>query len=72
VLDAAALGAEGVCFFSAREAGVLVGVGALREIDAAHAEIKSMHTAQHARGRGVGQAMLDHLLEVARTRVVGV
>ena len=32
------------------------------------AEIKSMHTAEAARGRGVGRAMLAHLLAVARAR----
>jgi putative acetyltransferase len=35
-----------------------------------HAEIKSMHTAQAARGRGLGRAMLRHLLGVARERGV--
>jgi putative acetyltransferase len=33
-----------------------------------HAEIKSMHTAEAARGRGIGRAMLTHLLDVARGR----
>ena len=27
-----------------------------------------MHTAQEARGRGVGRAMVEHLLAVARER----
>jgi len=35
-----------------------------------HAELKSMHTAEAARGRGIGRAMLTHLLGVARTRGV--
>lgn len=43
-------------------------VGALRQLDAAHAELKSMHTLSSARGRGVGRAMLEHLLDVARER----
>jgi putative acetyltransferase len=33
-----------------------------------HAEIKSMHTAEAARARGMGRAMLEHLLAVAHAR----
>lgn len=67
-LDGAQLVADGVTFFSVREEGDLLGVGALRQLDDLHAEIKSMHTEAGARGRGVGRVMLDHLVEVARTR----
>lgn len=67
-LDADRLTDASVTFFAARAEGELLGVGALREIDATHAEIKSMHTAAAARRGGVGRAMLDHLLSVARTR----
>jgi putative acetyltransferase len=57
-----------VTFFAARRDGVLLGVGALRWLDADHAEIKSMHTAAAARGQGVGRAMVDHLVAVAAAR----
>lgn len=57
-----------ITFCSLRADGELLGVGALKRLDAEHAEIKSMHTAQAARGRGVGRAMLDHLLGLARSR----
>jgi putative acetyltransferase len=67
-LDVAGLLADGVSFFSVREDGRLLGVGALRHIDGSHAELKSMHTAEAARGRGVGRAMVEHLLGVARAR----
>jgi putative acetyltransferase len=67
-LDVNMLSANDVSFFSLREHGVLLAVGALREIDAEHGEIKSMHTAKPARGKGIGRLMLDHLLEVARSR----
>ena len=67
-LDSDGLKADDLTFFTARSAGELVGVGALRRIDDSHAEIKSMHTAESARGRGVGRAMVAHLLEVARSR----
>lgn len=60
---------QGVTFFSARDAGGrLLGIGALRELDAGHGEIKSMRTVAEVLRRGVGEAVLRHLLEVARRR----
>ena len=68
-LDVDALADPGVAFFSYRDDdGAVLGVGALKRLDHAHAEIKSMHTAAEARGRGVGRAMVEHLLAVARER----
>ena len=68
-LDVDALVDPDVAFFSYRDDdGAVLGVGALKRLDDAHAEIKSMHTAQEARGRGVGRAMVEHLLAVARER----
>jgi putative acetyltransferase len=67
-LDLAGLLAENVSFFSIREDGELLGVGALKQLDELHAELKSMHTAEAARGRGVGRAMVDHLVGIARSR----
>jgi putative acetyltransferase len=57
-----------ITFFSVRGYGRLLGIGAIKRLGPHHAEIKSMHTAEAARGRGIGRAMLIHLLEVARTR----
>jgi putative acetyltransferase len=57
-----------VTFFSARRDGVLLGVGALKQLDGSHAELKSMHTVETARGQGVGRAVVDHLLSVAADR----
>lgn len=66
-LDSDALRSDdAVTFYSARADGELIAVGALRRLDAVHVEIKSMHTNAEARGRGVGRAMLLHLLAVAR------
>jgi putative acetyltransferase len=66
-----ALDLDGLCdpsvrFFTARDGHQLLGVGALRDLGDGHGEIKSMHTASAARGRGVGTAMVGHLLDVAR------
>ena len=68
-LDVDALAQPAIAFFSYRDAdGAVLGVGAIKELGAGQAELKSMHTAAEARGRGVGRAMLDHLLSVARSR----
>lgn len=59
--------APGITLFSLRFDGELWAIGALRMLDGTHAEIKSMHTAEAARGRGAATTLLAHLLEVART-----
>jgi putative acetyltransferase len=67
-LDVAGLLDPAITFYSFRLNGELLAVGALRRLDEEHAELKSMHTTEEARGRGIGRAMLDHLLGVARER----
>jgi putative acetyltransferase len=68
-----ALGVDGlvdpeIAFFSARLDGRVLGVGALKHLDPSHAELKSMHTVEESRGRGVGRALVAHLLAVATNR----
>jgi putative acetyltransferase len=65
-LDVDGLLDPAVTFFSFRLDGALLGIGALKRIDGGHAELKSMHTVERERGRGVGRAMVDHLVGVAR------
>ncbi|HEU5007362.1 MAG TPA: GNAT family N-acetyltransferase [Jatrophihabitantaceae bacterium] len=67
-LDVDGLLNPALTFFSCRTDRSLLGIGALKELDAAHGELKSMHTAAAARGRGIGRAMLTHLVAVARER----
>jgi putative acetyltransferase len=67
-LDIDGLLDPGISFFAYRVEGELLGVGALKHLDDTHAELKSMHTSAEARGRGVGRAMLDHLVAIARER----
>ena len=55
-------------FWSVWEGETLVGVGALKQIGADHGEVKSMHTAEAMRGRGVGSALLCHMIASARAR----
>lgn len=68
-----ALGVDGlldpaVALYTFRAHGGLLGIGAIKCLGPDHAEIKSMHTAEAARGRGIGRTMLTHLLGVARAR----
>jgi putative acetyltransferase len=67
-LDVDGLVDPAVTFFSYRADGQVLGVAALKQIDGEHAEIKSMHTAEEARGQGIARALLEHVVEVARGR----
>jgi putative acetyltransferase len=67
-LDVDGLVHPAVTFYSFRRRGQLLAVGALKQLDPRHAELKSMHTAAAERGRGIGRAMVDHLLGVAWAR----
>ena len=67
-LDLDALRALAVTVWTARDAGRLIGVGALKELAPDHGEVKSMRTAAAARGRGVGEAVLGTILGAARAR----
>jgi putative acetyltransferase len=67
-LDTDGLLDPAVTFFSARRQRELVAIGALKELDQKHGELKSMHTVASERGQGLGTSMVEHLLEVARRR----
>ena len=57
-----------VTFWSAWNGDSLAGCGAIKEIDAQHGEIKSMRAHPDYRGKGVGKAILLHLLDQAKQR----
>lgn len=59
-----------VRLFAAYVEGQLAATGALATVGAGHEELKSMRTAPSWRGRGLGRAMLDHLLADAKRRGV--
>lgn len=67
-LDPDSLRAPDVTFWSVWDGDALLGIGALKRLDHDHGEIKSMHTVEAARGRGVGTALLRHIIAAARTR----
>ncbi len=67
-LDLAGLQAADVTFWSAWYGEDLAGCGALKELDPAHGEIKSMRTTPHFLRRGVASAILRHIMDRARQR----
>jgi putative acetyltransferase len=67
-LDLNALRKPGITFWSAWEGNALCGCGALKELSAKHAEVKSMRTAAPFLRRGVASKMLAHIINVARER----
>ncbi len=67
-LDLSALKAGDVTFLSAWNGDTLLGIGAVKQLDARTGEIKSMRTAEAALGHGVGTAILRHIIALARER----
>jgi GNAT superfamily N-acetyltransferase len=62
------LGPRGRLLVARAGAGAeVVGVGALKPVDSAVAEIKRMYVRPPARGKGIGRAILERLLADART-----
>jgi putative acetyltransferase len=57
-----------VSVWSLWEGGALLGCGALKDLGNGTGEIKSMHTREVLRGRGLGRRMLEHILAEARRR----
>jgi len=65
-LDLSGLKLPDVHFWSTWDGEAVIGVGALKRLSEIHGEIKSMHTEQAYRRRGVGSAMLRHIIAEAR------
>ncbi|MEO1304298.1 MAG: GNAT family N-acetyltransferase [Pseudomonadota bacterium] len=57
-----------VTVWEMRDGDRLVGCGGLKELSETDGEVKSMHTLQSERGRGLGRKMLEHVLAEARAR----
>jgi len=65
-LDIEALRQPSVSFWSAWIDGELAGIGALKHLDRDRGELKSMRTDPRFLGRGVGRALLRHIVTQAR------
>jgi putative acetyltransferase len=58
----------GITFWTAWIGAEIAGCAALRELDASHAELKSMRTTSRFLRQGVGSALLEHIIAEARRR----
>jgi putative acetyltransferase len=67
-LDLTALLKPDITFWTAWSDRELLACGALKELTPEHGEIKSMRTAAAHRRKGVGRAMLQHIMAEARRR----
>ena len=67
-LDLHALAKPEITFWTVWSGSELLGCGALKEITSTHGEVKSMRTASAHRRKGVGRAMLQHIVAEARRR----
>jgi putative acetyltransferase len=70
-LDIEGLRSPEVTFWSAWDGDTLVGCGALKDLGAGHAEIKSMRTDASFRRKGIGTLILRHITEEAIRRGYG-
>lgn len=68
VLDLAGLQSPDIALYALWADDRLLGLGALKALDATTGEIKSMRTAPEALGQGVGARILEHLIAEAAAR----
>ncbi len=67
-LDVEELRHPDISFFVGEDGGDVLVCGALKRLGVDEGELKSMRTIEIARGRGLASVMLQHLLDVARSR----
>ena len=67
-LDLSGLRQPSIHFVTAWEGDLLLGMGALKVLDDASGEIKSMRTHPDHLRKGVAGAILEHLIETSRVR----
>src|SRR5215813_11201535 len=65
-LDLDGLRQPGVTFWSALDGDAVVGCAALKRLDPAHAELKSMRTSASRKRTGIASRLLDHVIAQAR------
>jgi putative acetyltransferase len=67
-LDLSKLRSPDITFWTVWSDSTLLGCGALKELDPAHGEVKSMRTPKAHRRRGAGRAILVRIIDEARSR----
>lgn len=65
-LDLEGLRKPEIKFWTVWDNGCIIGCGAIKELDANHAEIKSMRTTASCRGKGIASMLLAYILNAAR------
>jgi putative acetyltransferase len=65
-LDLEGLRGPAISFWSVMEGGTVLGSGALKRLDAQHAELKSMRTDSARKRAGIASMLLDHIIAEAR------
>ena len=65
-LDLSCMRSPDIQFWSAWDGDHVIGIGALKRLSESHGEVKSMHTDRSNRRKGVGSAMLGHIVDRAR------
>jgi putative acetyltransferase len=55
-----------ITFWSVMDGSTLVGCGAIKRLDASHAEVKSMRTAPARRRDGTASMLLEHIITEAK------
>lgn len=65
-LDLDGLRRPGITFWSVLDDGVLVGCGAIRRLDAGHAELKAMRTRPARQRSGIASLLLAHIIAEAQ------
>jgi putative acetyltransferase len=68
VLDLTELQRPEITFWSVWDGDTVAGCGALKQLDARHAEIKSMRTAATHMRRGVAAYLMEHMIAQAQVR----
>jgi putative acetyltransferase len=67
-LDLEGLRHPSITFWSVWDSDQLAGCGAIKELDATHAELKSMRTAASCKGRGIASMLLGFIIKESRSR----
>jgi putative acetyltransferase len=70
-VDASASEISDIRYFVAMAEGTPLGCIGLRALDGTDAEIKTMHVLASARGRGIGELLVNRLLDIARGEGIG-
>lgn len=65
-LDLDGLRKPEITFWSVMDGDVLVGCGAIKRLDADHAEVKSMRTAPRRKRSGIASLLLEHIVAEAK------